>query len=96
MQDERELLFFNVWILVPAELPRAHLCKGTVEQWPDADKVDFLRHLPDLTEDQSLSPRRGIRYSWANGALNLLISLDPSLDRTGLFRFISSRRTQHS
>lgn len=70
--------------------------QGTVEQWPDANKVDFLRHLRDLTEDQSLSPQIGIRYSWANGALNLLIFLDPSPDRTGLFRFISSRCTQHS
>lgn len=70
--------------------------QGTVEQRPDADKVDFLRHLRDLTEDQLLSPQIGIRYSWANGALNLLISLDPSPNRTGLYRFISSRCTQHS
>lgn len=65
----------------------------TVEKWPDADKVDFLWHLRDLTEDHRLSPQIGIRYSWANGALNLLISLDPSPDHTGLFRFLSSQRT---
>lgn len=62
----------------------------TVEMWPDADKVDFLRHLDDLTEDHCLSPLIGIRYSWANEALNLLISLDPSPDHSGLFCFLSS------
>lgn len=65
----------------------------TVEMWPDADKVDFLRHLDDLTEDHRLSPLIGIRYSRANEALNLLISLHPSPDRSGLFCFLSSRRT---
>lgn len=45
--------------------------------WPGADKADSPRHLDDLTEDQCLSPPIGIRYSWANEALNLLISLDP-------------------
>lgn len=65
--------------------------KETVEKWPDADKVDFLWHLDDLTEDHRLSPQIGIRYSWTNGALNLLISLNPSLDHTGLFRFLSSQ-----
>lgn len=62
----------------------------TVEMWPDADKVDFLRHLDDLTEDHCWSPLIGIRYSWANEALNLLISLDPSPDHSGLFCFLSS------
>lgn len=77
--------------LHPSRGAMSSFIQGTVEKWPDADKVDFLRHLRDRREDQSLSPQIGIRYSWANGALNLLISLDPSPDRTGLFRFLSSR-----
>ena len=56
------------------------------------DKVDFLRHLCDLTEDHGLGLQIGIRYSWANGALNLLISLDPSPDHDGLLCFLSSQR----
>lgn len=67
----------------------------TVEKWPDGDNVDLFWHLDDLTEDHWLSPQIGIRYSWANGALHLLISLDPSPDHGGLFWFLSSqRRTQ--
>lgn len=51
--------------------------QGTVEQWPDADKVDLLRHLRDLTEDQLLASDRHQIFmgKWSLKSFNLPRSL---------------------